>query len=223
MISRIPDEHSQPEGRSQSHSIPVRAVARLTGRQAEVLQLASCGLSCKQIAHNLGISVRTVEDHFSAMRQRAGTHSQSELIACATVAGLVTPTFPVPESAVSGTIATGGGPGQPVPRTSPRTAGRTAGTETVSGTIGIVTTAPAPDNSVRIGYARVSTRAQDHQTQLDALAAAHCREIITETAGRHSSSSVSPPSASRARASRSQPSSSGWRTRVVHRWPTLAR
>ncbi len=39
-----------------------------------------------------------------------------------------------------------------------------------------------PGNSVRIGYARVSIRAQDHQAQLDALAAAHCREIIVETA-----------------------------------------
>jgi DNA invertase Pin-like site-specific DNA recombinase len=46
-----------------------------------------------------------------------------------------------------------------------------------------MTTAPAYDNSVRIGYARVSTRTQEHQAQLDALAAAHCREIIVETAG----------------------------------------
>jgi len=38
------------------------------------------------------------------------------------------------------------------------------------------------DNSVRVGYARVSTRSQDHQAQLDALAAAHCREVIVETA-----------------------------------------
>jgi DNA invertase Pin-like site-specific DNA recombinase len=45
-----------------------------------------------------------------------------------------------------------------------------------------MTTATAYDNSVRIGYARVSTRTQEHQAQLDALAAAHCREIITETA-----------------------------------------
>lgn len=38
------------------------------------------------------------------------------------------------------------------------------------------------DNSVRIGYARVSTRTQDHQAQLDALASAHCRQVIVETA-----------------------------------------
>jgi hypothetical protein len=37
-------------------------------------------------------------------------------------------------------------------------------------------------NTVRIGYARVSGRAQDHQMQLDALVAADCREVIIETA-----------------------------------------
>jgi DNA invertase Pin-like site-specific DNA recombinase len=45
-----------------------------------------------------------------------------------------------------------------------------------------MTTMTVYDNSVRIGYARVSTRAQEHQAQLDALAAAHCREVIVETA-----------------------------------------
>jgi DNA invertase Pin-like site-specific DNA recombinase len=43
-------------------------------------------------------------------------------------------------------------------------------------------TASPYDNSVRVGYARVSTRAQDHQAQLDALSAAHCREVVVETA-----------------------------------------
>jgi DNA invertase Pin-like site-specific DNA recombinase len=37
-------------------------------------------------------------------------------------------------------------------------------------------------NIVRIGYARVSGRSQDHQLQLDALDAADCREVIVETA-----------------------------------------
>ncbi|MEV4263544.1 recombinase family protein [Kribbella sp. NPDC049584] len=45
-----------------------------------------------------------------------------------------------------------------------------------------MTAADVYDNTVRIGYARVSTRLQDHQAQLDALAAAHCREVIVETA-----------------------------------------
>jgi DNA invertase Pin-like site-specific DNA recombinase len=37
-------------------------------------------------------------------------------------------------------------------------------------------------NTVRIGYARVSGRSQDHQLQLDALAGADCREVVVETA-----------------------------------------
>ena len=155
----------------------------LTVRQAEVLRLTGRGLTSKQIARQLGISVRTVENHFSAMRQRTGVHTQGELIAYAAAAGLMRPRLAVPETAISGTPAAAGGrPGQPVPETSPETASRNAAIGTVSGTIGTMTTAPAYDNSVRIGYARVSTRAQEHQAQLDALAAAHCREIITETA-----------------------------------------
>ena len=62
----------------------------LTARQAEVLRLAARGLSGKQIARHRGISVRTVEEHFHAMRDRIGTRSQGELIACAVAAGLVT-------------------------------------------------------------------------------------------------------------------------------------
>ena len=157
--------------------------ASLTARQAEVLRLAGRGLSGKQIARHLGISARTVEDHFTAMRRRTGTHSRSELIAYWAATGLVKPELTVPETVISGTAAAGHIlPGQPVPETSPGIACRNAAIGTVSGTIGTMTTAPAYDNSVRIGYARVSTRTQEHQAQLAALAAAHCREIITETA-----------------------------------------
>jgi DNA invertase Pin-like site-specific DNA recombinase len=41
---------------------------------------------------------------------------------------------------------------------------------------------PGYDNTVRIGYARVSGRSQDHRLQLDALAAADCREVVVERA-----------------------------------------
>uniref|UniRef100_UPI003F492294 recombinase family protein n=1 Tax=Microtetraspora malaysiensis TaxID=161358 RepID=UPI003F492294 len=39
-----------------------------------------------------------------------------------------------------------------------------------------------PGADTLVGYARVSTRGQDHQSQLDALAGAHCREVAVETA-----------------------------------------
>ena len=79
------------------------AAASLTARQAEVLRLAGHGLSGKQIARQLGISVRTVEDHFSAMRQRTGARNQNELIAYGAAAGLVQPGLAVPETVISGT------------------------------------------------------------------------------------------------------------------------
>ncbi|WP_440072251.1 recombinase family protein [Streptosporangium sp. OZ121] len=42
--------------------------------------------------------------------------------------------------------------------------------------------AAVPSNAIRIGYARVSTRAQDHLSQMEALSTAHCREVVEETA-----------------------------------------
>jgi LuxR family maltose regulon positive regulatory protein/two-component system response regulator NreC len=64
---------------------------RLTTRQAEILKLAAGGLSGKQIARHLGISVRTVEDHFRRMRQRTGARSDAELVAYGVAAGIVAP------------------------------------------------------------------------------------------------------------------------------------
>jgi DNA invertase Pin-like site-specific DNA recombinase len=86
--------------------------ARLTARQAEVLQLAATGLSGKQIARQLGISPRTVEDHFSAMRQRTGARSDCELVAYGVAAGIVIPA-PAPP-------ADGQAPGQPAAEPDPQ-------------------------------------------------------------------------------------------------------
>ncbi|TMR20233.1 recombinase family protein [Nonomuraea turkmeniaca] len=36
-------------------------------------------------------------------------------------------------------------------------------------------------NAIRVGYARISTRAQDHGAQLELLGGADCREIVEET------------------------------------------
>ncbi|MEU5941998.1 recombinase family protein [Micromonospora sp. NPDC047548] len=57
-------------------------------------------------------------------------------------------------------------------------------------TISVMTSGPArpagtpapPHNRIRLGYARVSTREQEHDSQLDDLNAARCREIVIETA-----------------------------------------
>ena len=162
---------------------PAQRVVHLTGRQAEVLQLAGRGLSAKQIGRRLGISARTVEDHFSAMRQRTGAHNQSELIACGAATGLVKPGPDVPETVISGTVGVFTRSSR---ETRPANQSRN-GTPPDPLRDGmrddrLMSIPPAYDNSIRIGYARVSTRAQDHQAQLDALAATHCREIVVETA-----------------------------------------
>jgi DNA-binding CsgD family transcriptional regulator len=64
------------------------AAAWLTTRQAELLRLAAAGLVAKEIARRLGISIRTVEGHFGAMRQRTGTRNMAELMAWGITRGL---------------------------------------------------------------------------------------------------------------------------------------
>jgi DNA-binding CsgD family transcriptional regulator len=63
----------------------------LTPRQIEILQLTVNGLSARGIARILGRSARTIEDHFTAMRKRTGTHSLAELAAWGVAAGIVSP------------------------------------------------------------------------------------------------------------------------------------
>jgi DNA-binding CsgD family transcriptional regulator len=61
----------------------------LTGREMEVLLLAAEGLSSKQIARTLAISVRTVDEHIDSMRQRSGSRNRTELVARCYAAGIL--------------------------------------------------------------------------------------------------------------------------------------
>jgi len=65
------------------------ASVHLTSRQAEVLRLAAKGLVAKEIAHSLGISVRTVEGHLSEMRRVTGAKNMAELIAWGVTTGVI--------------------------------------------------------------------------------------------------------------------------------------
>ena len=65
------------------------ALAALTPRQREVLQLAAEGHSAKQVAAVLGISPRTVEFHKYQAMEALGLHTNAELIHFAIKHGLV--------------------------------------------------------------------------------------------------------------------------------------
>jgi DNA-binding NarL/FixJ family response regulator len=62
----------------------------LTGRQREILQLLAEGKSAKEIAHLLGLSVKTVETHRSQIMDRLDIRDLPGLVRYAIRTGLVT-------------------------------------------------------------------------------------------------------------------------------------
>jgi DNA-binding CsgD family transcriptional regulator len=68
-------------------TLGIQVSTRLTRRQAQVIELAAQGLSGKQIARCLGLSRRTVEDHFAAARHRLGAATTTEVVAVAMESG----------------------------------------------------------------------------------------------------------------------------------------
>lgn len=65
-------------------------VASLTQRQREVLQLFAEGRSAKEVASNLGISVRTAEFHKYQLMETLGLRNSTELTHVAIKYGIVT-------------------------------------------------------------------------------------------------------------------------------------
>lgn len=66
---------------AQLGGLPAVDGDRLTGREHEVRRLIDQGLADKQIASRLGISVKTVEKHVSAILRKGGVRSRTELLA----------------------------------------------------------------------------------------------------------------------------------------------
>ncbi len=71
-------------------SVPASVHARLTARERDVFDLLGTGLTSKQIASALNLSVRTVETHRKHIAGKAGV-SGAELMRLATLARQTTP------------------------------------------------------------------------------------------------------------------------------------
>ena len=58
-------------------------ITGLTGRQTEILQSLARGLTNKDIAKQLGLSIRSVEDHVDRILERIGAANRAEAVAIA--------------------------------------------------------------------------------------------------------------------------------------------
>jgi DNA-binding CsgD family transcriptional regulator len=56
------------------------AAARLTRREAEVLQMLACGLDNRTIGETLGVSPTTVRNHIEHLLAKLGVHSKLEAV-----------------------------------------------------------------------------------------------------------------------------------------------
>lgn len=78
--------HRAHGGACAAHATPETT---LTQKQREILTRVAQGLRSKQIAFELGLSVRTVESHKYTIMQELGVHSTVELVHKAAQAGLI--------------------------------------------------------------------------------------------------------------------------------------
>jgi DNA-binding NarL/FixJ family response regulator len=76
---------------TRAPSLPGERPQALTPRELEVLQLICDGLSNRQIADRLGVSVNTVAVHRANVMNTLGVHKTAELVMYAIRHGLVTP------------------------------------------------------------------------------------------------------------------------------------
>jgi two-component system response regulator NreC len=68
---------------------PEDAMAQLTGREREVLQLISEGKTNKEIAHILSLSINTVESHRKHFMEKLDLHNTADIVRFAVRRGIV--------------------------------------------------------------------------------------------------------------------------------------
>ncbi len=96
VAKRLQEEHqNHPEGETGFRK---KNGAELTSREAELLQMIAEGYANKQIAAELGISIKTVEKHRQHLMQKLHIHDIAGLTRFAIAAGII-------ESSVQSTIA----------------------------------------------------------------------------------------------------------------------
>jgi two-component system CheB/CheR fusion protein len=71
---------------SERHAAAAEVLAGLTTRQRQILDLVIAGHPSKNIAADLGISQRTVENHRAGIMRKTGSHSIPALIRLAVAA-----------------------------------------------------------------------------------------------------------------------------------------
>jgi DNA-binding NarL/FixJ family response regulator len=86
IAKRLRDDQSKPRDRDgllKAHG------ARLTSRESEVLQLVAEGSANKQVAAELGISIKTVEKHRQHLMDKLKIHDTAGLTRYAIAQGIV--------------------------------------------------------------------------------------------------------------------------------------
>lgn len=86
IAKRLREQTCRPE---QAVTEPSPADAELTPREAEVLQLIAEGFANKQIAGELGLSVKTVEKHRQQVMQKLDIHDIAGLVRHAASKGII--------------------------------------------------------------------------------------------------------------------------------------
>ena len=86
IAKRLPHDQSKPRDRD---GLPKANGTRLTSRESEVLQLVAEGSANKQVAAELGISIKTVEKHRQHLMDKLNIHDTAGLTRYAISAGVI--------------------------------------------------------------------------------------------------------------------------------------